>query len=327
MFNVDNRALARGVRCPLAKPITPRKYLPDNREPPALQALVPPEILAPTDRFSRARYIASLDPEQDCEQIGFLLASCEFPWDTQRALELALLRTFAVAKGTPLLVDTGELIHRTQKRYDDTALILAEIQENGVDHPRGRAALKRMNQQHGRYSIPQDEYLYTLTTFVFEPIRWNARFGWRRMSEGERLATFHVWRRIGARMGIRNIPQDYAELERFNLDFERANFRYSEHNRALALATRNLMLGWLLPRALWPLAAPFIHAMLDAPMLHAVGLDPAPAPIRALVSGGMALRRRVLRHLPPRCRPRLLTRQRHASYPQGYRIDQLGADR
>jgi len=297
------------------------------KDPPYLQTLIPPEILAPRDRFARARYIATLDPEADCEQIGFLLASCEFPWDTTRALEMALLRTFGVAKGTPLLVETGELIRRTQKRYDDTALILAEIQENGVDHPRGRAALKRMNQQHGRYAIPQDEYLYTLTTFVFEPIRWNARFGWRCMTEAERLASFHVWRRIGARMGIRDIPDDYAELERFNIAFERANLRYCEFNHALAVATRNLMLGWFLPRPLWPAAAPVIHALLDAPMLRAVGFDPAPAPVRALLLGGMALRRRVLRHLPPRRRPRLLTRQRHRSYPRGYRIEELGADR
>jgi hypothetical protein len=303
--------------------------MPGHRDgdPPYLQTLIPPEILAPRERFARARYIATLDPERDCEQIGFLLASCEFPWDTTRALELALLRTYGVAKGTPLLVATGELIRRTQKRYDDTALILAEIQENGVDHPRGRAALKRMNQQHGRYAIPQDEYLYTLTTFVFEPIRWNARFGWRRMSEGERLAAFHVWRRIGARMGIRDIPDDYDELERFNVEFERANFRYSKHNHALAVATRNLMLGWFLPRPLWPAAAPVIHAMLDEPMRRAVGFDPAPAPVRALVLGGMALRRRLLRRLPPRRRPRLLTRQRHPTYPNGYRIEELGADR
>jgi hypothetical protein len=300
------------------------KHTPD---PPYLQTLIPPEVLAPKDRFARARYMATLDPERDCEQIGFLLASCEFPWDTIRALELALLRTFGVAKGTPLLVETGELIRRTQKRYDDTALILAEIQENGVDHPRGRAALRRMNRQHGRYAIPNDEYLYTLTTFVFEPIRWNASFGWRRMSEGERLATFHVWRRIGARMGIRDIPDDYAALERFNVEFEQANFRYTEHNHALAVATRHLMLSWFLPRALWTPAAPFIHAMLDPPMLRAVGFDPAPAPIRALVLSGMELRRRLLRHLPPRRRPRLITRQRHPSYPRGYRIEELGADR
>ena len=47
-----------------------------------------------------------------------------------------------------------------------------------------------MNQIHGRFSIANEDYLYVLSTFVFEPIRWNARFGWRPMCEQERLAMF-----------------------------------------------------------------------------------------------------------------------------------------
>ena len=35
-----------------------------------------------------------------------------------------------------------------------------------------------------------------LSTFVYEPIRWNARFGWRPLVEQERLATFHFWRAV-----------------------------------------------------------------------------------------------------------------------------------
>ena len=169
---------------------------------PALEARIPLEIRRPRSRWARARYIAGLDAERDCQEIGYLLACYEFPWDTTRALELALLRTFGIAKGTPLLVATGELTERTQKRYDDTVLILAEILENGVDHPRGRAALRRMNQQHGRYAIPNDEYLYTLSTFVLEPIRWNAHFGWRLLTPKEREASYFLWREIGRHMGI-----------------------------------------------------------------------------------------------------------------------------
>ena len=42
-------------------------------------------------------------------------------------------------------------------------------------------ALRRMNQQHGTYPISNKEFLYVLTTFVFEPIRWMERFAWRPM--------------------------------------------------------------------------------------------------------------------------------------------------
>jgi hypothetical protein len=294
--------------------------------PPALDALIPEEVRDSRSRRRRAEYLAELDPELHCQEIGYLLGSYEFPWDTKRALELALLRTFGIAKGTPLLVATGELVRRTQKRYDDTALLLAEVLENGFDHPRGRAALRRINQLHHRHPIPNDESLYTLSTFIFEPIRWNARFGWRPLSENERLACYHLWCRIGRRMGIRHIPETYAAFEQFNIDYEAAHFRYSDDNHRLAVATRNLMLGWYLPRPLWPIAAPVIHALPDEPMLAAVGLRPAPPWLRGLVTLGMRLRARVLHLMPPRRRPWLITRRPNRSYPNGYRIDRLGAD-
>ena len=230
-----------------------------------------------------------------------------------------------MAKGTPRLVSTGELTDRTQKRYDDTALILAEIQENGFDHRRGRAALSRMNIQHHRFDIPNDEYIYTLSTFVLEPIRWNARFGWRRLSENERQATYYLWREIGRRMGIRDIPDSLDALERFNVAFEREQFRFAEANHRLAISTRNLMLGWVLPRPLWPIGAVVMHAMLDEPMLRAVGLPSPPAWARSLVTGIVRLRAAALRRLPPRRRPRLITRMPTPTYPCGYRIEQLGA--
>jgi len=296
-------------------------------QPPGLASRIPADVLVARSRWRRAEYIAGLDPQRDCEQIGFLLGCCEFAWDTTRSLELALLRTFGVAKGTPLLVQTGALIRHTQKRYDDTALLLAEIQENGLDHPRARAAFKRINWQHHQHRIPNDEYLYTLSCFVFEPIRWNARFGWRRMTENERLAVFYLWCEIGRRMGIRDIPETYAELEQLNIAFEQDQFRYADANHRLAVANRDMMLGWLLPPGLRWLGAPVIHAMLDSPMLRAVGLPEAPGWLRRLVHAGMRLRALVLRWLPARRRPRLYTRLRNRSYPNGYCISQLGADR
>ena len=191
--------------------------------------------------------IMQLDPLRDHQRIAFLDSCYEFPWDTTRALELALFRTFAVAKGSSLLAGTGELTQRTQKRYDDTVLILAEMLEHGYDSERGRAALRRMNQLHARYAIPNDEFLYVLSTFVFEPIRWNARFGWRPLTDREKQAAFFYWREIGRRMNIRAIPDDYEAFERYNREFEQEHFRYAPANHQLAVATRDLFLGGFCP--------------------------------------------------------------------------------
>ena len=268
--------------------------------------------------------IMSLDPVTDHQRIAFLTSLHEFPWDTTRSLELALFRAFAVAKGTPLLAGTGEFTERTQKRYDDTVLILAEILEHGYDSPRGKSALRRMNQMHGRHPIPNDEFLYVLSTFVFEPIRWNERFGWRPLLRQEKLASFHFWRAIARRMNIRDVPEDYDAFERYYEDFAREHYRYAPENKALATATRDLLLGWYLPKPLWPLGRPFIHAMMDDQLLDAVGL-PRPNPaIRRLTEGAVRLRSRIVRRLPPRGKPRLVTQQRHPTYPNGYTIEELG---
>ncbi|WP_437730959.1 oxygenase MpaB family protein [Sorangium sp. So ce1335] len=268
---------------------------------------------------------ANLEPVEDHQEITFLSTCYDFPWDTQRALELALIRVFGIARSSRLLVQTGEFLERTQKRYDDTVLILSEMLENGYDSERGRAALRRMNQQHRRHTIPNDEYLYTLSTFVFEPVRWNERFGWRPLTEKEKLATYHYWARVGALMNIRDIPPSYEAFERFNVDFEAEHMRFSEDNRKLAVATRDLLLSWVLPRPLRPLGARVVHAILDDRLLDALGL-PRPSPaLRRLVEGAIRARVPVLRAMPRRRSPRLLTAKKTRTYPDGYRIEDLGA--
>jgi hypothetical protein len=276
-------------------------------------------------RYAIRDYVMTLDPVTQHQQIGFLSTCYDFPWDTTRALEFALFRTFGIAKGTPLLVKTGEFVERTQKRYDDTVLILSEILENGYDSERGRTALRRMNQQHARYAIPNDEYLYTLSTFIFEPIRWNQRFGWRALTENERLASYYFWRHIGRLMAIRDIPDSYDAFERFNRDYERAHFRYADSNRVLADVTRDFMIARVVPRRFKKVGEPFVYAMLDDGMADAVGFPHGQPAMRVLVESALRARSAAMRWLPRRGQPRLLTQQPSPSYPGGYHVAELGA--
>jgi hypothetical protein len=269
--------------------------------------------------------IEQLDPVTDHQRIVVLTACYEFPFDTTRSLEYALFRTFAVAKGTKLLASTGEFTERPQKRYDDTVLILSEILENGYDSERGRSALRKMNRMHNHYTIPNDEFLYTLSTFIYEPIRWNGRFGWRPLLEKEKLASFNYWVQVGRRMGIKELPTDYHDFERFNIEYEQAHFRFSEDNARIVQATQDMFLSWFLPRALWGLGRPFLAAIMDDHMLQAIGL-PKPAPWKKrLVNTTLKLRARLLRLLPSRRVPFYFTKKKYRTYPNGYEIEELGA--
>jgi hypothetical protein len=267
--------------------------------------------------------IRSLDPVCDHQCIVFLSKCYDFAFDTTRALEFALYRTYCVPSISALLDRTGEFRLRPQKRYDDTDIIVSELMEWGYDSPRGRAALRRMNQIHSRFAIANDDFLYVLSTFVFEPIRWNARFGWRPLCEQERQAYFHFWRAVGHRMNIQAIPSTYDEFEAFNIAYERAHFRFAETNRRVGEATRDLFLNWF-PRPLRLLVRPAIYALMDDSLIDAFGFPRPSRAARAGVTAALKLRALLLRASPPRRRPRLRSETRPRSYPTGYKIEEIG---
>jgi mpaB/rubber oxygenase-like protein len=267
--------------------------------------------------------IHGLDPERDSQRIVYLDACFEFPFDTTRALELALFRTFAVPSIARLLDSTGEFPRRAQKRYDDTDLLISSFCEAGHDSELGRRAIRRMNQIHGRFEIPNEDFLYVLSTFMFEPFRWNARFGWRLLTEIEKEGTFRFWQQVGRLMAIRDVPETLADFERFNVEFERDRFAYSEEGRRVADATMSMFVAWFpgLPR--W-LGRRGIQAILDDHLLDALGYPRPSAALRRTAYVSVRARGRASKLLGERRRPRVRTEMKHRSYPDGYAIEELG---
>lgn len=278
-----------------------------------------------SDRYATLRHIESLDPEADHQRICHLLAGYEFPWDLTRALEVALLRTFCVPSISRLLDKTGEFRHHAQKRYDDTGIVVSEVFKQGYDSPQGAAFVQRMNAIHGHYAIANDDFLYVLSTFIYEPIRWGDRFGWRPFCETEKLACYYFWRAIGDRMGLQAIPPSYAAFEQFNRDFEAHHFRPSPSNQRVANATRHLMLSWF-PGPLRPLVNFGLPSLLDPPLLAALGWEPAPAWVQHTARMALTTRSRLLRRLPPRRQSDFFVDQPIRTYPQGYGLKDIGPD-
>ncbi|MGZ4664482.1 MAG: oxygenase MpaB family protein [Frankiaceae bacterium] len=272
------------------------------------------------------RRICELDPDQDYEEIYRLHATIEFPWDIGRALELALYRTYSVSSIGGLLHETQEFEQRTQKRYDDTSLLLAEALEHGLNSDRGRTAIRRINRIHARFPIGHEDMLYVLSVFVVVPLRWLDRFGWRAVTENERRATCRYYQELGWRMGIRDIPETCEEFFAYCDDFERRHFAYTHANACVGTATRELFVRWF-----WFLPAPLVrmgvHALLDPPVLAAFGFRPAPRAVVRAVELTLRTRARLVALLPPR---RKASYARNSwtvrSYPRGYEIDELGPD-
>jgi hypothetical protein len=268
--------------------------------------------------------------QRAAEATAARLAGELFPWDLTRALELALLKTFCVPSISGLLARTGEFEQRPRKRYDDTGLMVAELLRHGSDSPAGAAVIARMNRIHGHYAISNEDFLYVLSTFVAEPIRWLARYGWRPLTDEEQQHLFLFWRGVGQRMGITAIPERLDELLALNRRVEREVFTPAPSNRRIAEATLGMLLNdW--PPALRPALRRVLLGLLDRQTCTSLGWSEAPGAIQSLVllalgarsraSALLAAGRRALGHPAV---PRVYSQRPTPSYGASFQLEQLG---
>ncbi|MEU6813967.1 oxygenase MpaB family protein [Streptomyces sp. NPDC046860] len=275
-------------------------------------------------RFERLDRIRRMDPVADAAEIYRLSAAFEFPWDYTRALELALYRTYAVPSIGRLLAETAELTERSQRRYDDTVLLLDAVMEHGFAAEEARTAIRRINQMHRAYDISDDDMRYVLSTFVVMPRRWIDAYGWRRLSRHEIVAATEYYRTLGRHMGIPGIPETFEEFEALLDAYEAAHFGWDTRSRQVSDATLGLMTSWY-PRPLAPLLRTATLALLDEPLLRAFRYEAPSARVTALVRRAVRTRGRLVRLLPPRRVPHFARQNPEIkSYPEGCRTADLG---
>jgi hypothetical protein len=277
------------------------------------------------DRYNNLKRIQQLDPIKDHCEIYHIMLGYEFPWEIRRGIDLANLKNFCVPSISKLLDRTGEYRYRTQKRYDDTLIFGIEILKWGYDSDRGREAIQRMNVIHDKFKISNEDFLYVLSTLIYEPIRWTERFGWRKMCEQEKLAIFYFTRETGKLMRIQNIPETYEEFEKYNIEYEQKKFQYSDSNSRVVEAVLNLVLSWfLIPKPLYPLFKPLAYSIMDENVLMTFGFERPPVILRWIVNNILKLRGKIWRLLPPLEYPLFDIDSPIRSYPKGYKISELG---
>ena len=209
-----------------------------------------------------------------------ILESCRdvfgryFPWDTTRALELALLKTFCIPSISGLLHQTGEFEHRPRKRYDDTALMVAELVRLGPDSPEGRQVVQRLNAIHAHFAIGQQDFVFVLSGFVAELIHWINRYGWRPLCQEEKESLFLFWDHVGSLMNIEARPSSLQRMLDFNDEASREMFSTASSNEQVANATVNMLLeAW--PRPLHTVVRSSVRSLLDSETLMSLNWLPA----------------------------------------------------
>ncbi|MBM7366066.1 oxygenase MpaB family protein [Gordonia hydrophobica] len=284
------------------------------------------KALAPKTWKNTTSLTAGMDPEAQYHEIYRVLATYEFPWDIMQSLSFALFRTYAVPSVGELLDETREFRDRAQKRYDDTAILLEIPMINGFDSRDGKSAIRRINQMHKMYDIPNEDMLYVLATFVVVPVRWIADYGWRQLTADEIRAMTLYYRALGRHMAIKNVPETYDEFATLMDSYEAEHYVSggTPGVRRTGDATMDLFASFYL-KPVRPLINPFSRAVMDDPLLDAFGYRAPHRLFRAASIAGLKLRGKAVAYLPKRRRPQLIQDMaRVKSYPDGFQIDALG---
>ena len=245
-----------------------------------------------------------------------LLVAYEFPFDITRALELALFHTYASPRVSGLLARTGEFERHGQKRYDDTSRLIAQFMESGYDSEKGQRAIAHMNHIHSRYRIDNADFLFVLATFIFYPVDWVNRYGWRELTSAEEWALFYFFREVGRRMNLTNVPENLPDLRTLTDTYENRYLRYAESNRRIADATVRIVQGWF-PTLLHPLVKPAFSALISEKLRLAFGYEPAPGWLRGVIKGALWVRKWPLRWVTFEAYPSLVENTTYRHYKAG----------
>lgn len=276
-------------------------------------------------RYANLRRIEKLDPTVPAErdEILGLTAYYEFPFEYVQGTSIAFLRDYGVPSISDLLDRTGRFRDDGQKRYDDTNLIGFEVAVEGIDSDRAHAAVRRMNQIHSSYGIPNHEFRYVLATTLVGPKRFIDAYGYRPLHPNEIAAMAGFTTRFGELAGIKDLPSTYAEYERLLDDYEAEHFGYHPANTRVAEASFKIVTDWY-PAITRPFVRRAMIALLDEPLRVALGLPRQPQWLTAMLERLLRLRGRLMRHLPPRRADDPYRHDASRTYPFGYKIGDLG---
>jgi hypothetical protein len=274
-------------------------------------------------RHDNLRRIERLDPVADFEEIFWLTAYHEFPWEYVQGTSIAFMRDYGVPSISDLLDRTGQFEQHGQKRYDDTVLIGYEAVRHGIDSEHGHAAMRHLNRIHGHYDIPNHEFAYVLATTLVGPKRFIDRYGYRDLHPHEIAAMTQVTTRFGELMGIKDLPHTYAGYEALLDSYEAEHFAFAPQNRRVAEASIRIVADWY-PRPARPLVRRATIAMLDEPLRVALGLPRQPGWLTRALDLALRARGRALRWWRPRPEDRPYVHDHRRTYPFGYSLADLG---
>ncbi|MBT0771994.1 DUF2236 domain-containing protein [Kineosporia sp. J2-2] len=253
------------------------------------------------------------------------LAMSTFAFETRLTHRLGYLRTFASPRIAGLLRHTGQMGAEPRRRAYDTGLFMRAIIDAGLESPTGQCGVARLNVMHRQWRITNDDYVWVLGTFAVVNIRMIRRAGWRPITRAEQQTVIDWHVELGTRMGITDIPTDFATFDAWFTAYEARMLRRTPAGDELLRLAIGVVASTI-PRRLRRPALALVPVLIEEPARTALGFRRPGLPARFVIGLLLAVRSwRRRRSGPPG--PWFALGEPNGEYPDGWTLDDLGPRR
>ncbi|CAF1105347.1 unnamed protein product [Didymodactylos carnosus] len=251
----------------------------------------------------------------NAEQIYHHLCCFEFPFECFYGINLAFYRTFVSPTISTVYRQTNTIAGDTEKRVNDTDIIMHAWVDYGIDSEEAQASFKHLNNIHGVFSTRtrNEDFVYVLCCFVVDTIRMIEVFGWRPLDDQEKEALFVFYAQVGQNMNLKDLPTSLAEVYTTVENYTNSDITATEteSGRILTNAINTLVNKWygfLLPSSIIEV---FLNAMLyivGGEVFHQkLGLKQPSSLSLYIIHASATLRRDFMHFTPPRLTPHRLS--------------------
>ena len=193
---------------------------------------------------------------------------------------LALLKTMSIAHLVGQLYGDSQLNMQTYVRLDRTRMFIKTLIQSGIDSEQSKQIIEHLNRVHANLPATNDDFLYVLSTFILEPIRFNQRFSQNHLTDDEVACLVAFWREVGDAMLIRHLPATAQEWRVFQRQYEANYQHYTKEGNDLASRSLQEVVKLSLPFGIRCIARQLILGALTSNTLKALGLAKPWLPFR-----------------------------------------------
>ncbi|CZS92774.1 uncharacterized protein RAG0_03286 [Rhynchosporium agropyri] len=215
---------------------------------------------------------------EQAQEIESNMAEWEFPRLFQFAWISDFLRTSTNPGVSRALVRSGHMVNPDpmieHERLQTTVHLMSAMVAMEFRSATQSLVVSRINEHHHRYGswINSDDVLYLIIHFSQSPVQWINAFGYRKLEAFEVQAMWVLWREIACSMGVKYIPENLEQANKWRENFESTCRWREDANEEAGMAMMNEII-YVVPSIFKPFARKLIVSILDEDIVHFCQLE------------------------------------------------------